>query len=47
MMDEIGNIKGAAAVVSGEADPETMGISAPDDKTFEWSWKCRCPSSRA
>ena len=34
MMDEIGNIKGAAAVVSGEADPETMGISAPDDKTF-------------
>ena len=34
MMDEIGNIKGAAAIVSGEADPETLGVTATDDKTL-------------
>lgn len=34
MMDEIGNIKGAAAIIHDGADPETMGVSAPDDKTF-------------
>ncbi|MBQ8081068.1 MAG: peptide ABC transporter substrate-binding protein, partial [Clostridia bacterium] len=34
MLDEIGNIKGAAAIISGEAEPETLAVSAPDDKTF-------------
>jgi len=34
MMDEIGNIKGAAAIIHEGADPATMGVSAPDDKTF-------------
>ena len=36
MMDEIGNIKGAAAIVSGdEADETTLGVTAVDDKTLE------------
>ena len=36
MMDEIANIKGAAAIVSGEqADETTLGVTAVDDKTLE------------
>ena len=35
MLDEIGNIKGAAEIISGsEADLTTLAVSAPDDKTF-------------
>lgn len=39
MLSDIAQVKGAAAVVEAanageEADPTTMGISAPDDKTF-------------
>ena len=35
MMDEIGNIKGAAAIVSGEqSDTTTLGVTAQDDKTL-------------
>lgn len=35
MMDEIGNIKGAAAIVAGdEDDTTTLGVTAPDDKTL-------------
>ena len=35
MLDEIGNIKGAAEIIGAEkADPTTLGVSAPDDKTF-------------
>ena len=34
MMDEIGNIKGAAAIISGNADPSTLAVSAADDKTL-------------
>ena len=35
MLDEIGNIKGAAEIISGaEADLTTLGVSAPDDKTL-------------
>ena len=35
MLDEIGNIKGAAEIISGnEADLTTLGVSAADDKTF-------------
>ena len=35
MLDEIGNIKGAAEIIGAEkADPATLGVSAPDDKTF-------------
>ncbi len=35
MLDEIGNIKGAAEIIGSEkADPSTLGVSAPDDKTF-------------
>ena len=34
MMDEIGNIKGAAAIIHDGADPATLGVTAVDDKTF-------------
>lgn len=34
MMDEIGNIKGAAAIISGDADPSTLAVTAKDDKTL-------------
>ncbi len=34
MMDEIANIKGAAAIIGDGADPSTLGVSAPDDKTL-------------
>ena len=35
MMDEIANIKGAAAIVSGdEKDTTTLGVTAKDDKTL-------------
>ena len=35
MLDEIGNIKGAAEIISGsEADLTTLAVSAPDYKTF-------------
>lgn len=34
MMDEIANIKGAAAIIADGADPTTLGVSAPDDKTL-------------
>ena len=35
MLDEIGNIKGAAAIISGEeADLTTLAVNAPDDKTL-------------
>ena len=35
MLDEIGNVKGAAEIISGsEADLTTLAVSAPDDKTF-------------
>ena len=34
MMDEIANIKGAAAIIGDVADPATLGVSAPDDKTL-------------
>lgn len=30
----VGCIKGADAIIAGEADAETLGVSAPDDKTF-------------
>ena len=36
MMDEIGNIKGAAAIVAGEeTDTTTLGVTAVDDKTLQ------------
>ncbi|MBQ9057750.1 MAG: peptide ABC transporter substrate-binding protein [Atopobiaceae bacterium] len=36
MMDEIGNIKGAAAIVSGDqSDETTLGVEAVDDKTLK------------
>ena len=34
MMDEIANIKGAADIIANGADPATLGVSAPDDKTL-------------
>ena len=35
MLDEIGNIKGAAEIISGqEADLTTLGVTAQDDKTL-------------
>lgn len=35
MLDEIGNIKGAAEIIGEQkADPATLGVSAPDEKTF-------------
>ena len=34
MMDEIGNIKGAADIISGNAEPSTLGVTAQDDKTL-------------
>ena len=35
MLDEIGNIKGAAEIISKQTDDlTTLGVSAPDDKTF-------------
>ena len=35
MMDEIGNIKGAAAIISGDQkDTSTLGVNATDDKTL-------------
>ena len=34
MMDEIANIKGAAAIIADGADPATLGVSAPDEKTL-------------
>ena len=35
MLDEIGNIKGAAEIISGaEADLTTLGVTAADDKTL-------------
>ncbi len=35
MLDEIGNIKGAAEIISGsESDLTTLGVAAADDKTF-------------
>ena len=34
MMSDIGNIKGAAAIIAGEADPATLGVTAADDKTL-------------
>ena len=34
MMDEIANIKGAAAIIADGADPATLAVSAPDDKTL-------------
>ena len=35
MLDEIGNIKGAAEIISKHTDDlTTLGVSAPDDKTF-------------
>ncbi len=35
MLDEIGNIKGAAEIISGkESDLTTLGVTAADDKTF-------------
>ncbi|MBQ9210744.1 MAG: peptide ABC transporter substrate-binding protein [Clostridia bacterium] len=34
MLDEIGNIKGAAAIIHDGADPETLAVKAEDDKTF-------------
>ena len=34
MMDEIGNIKGAAAIIAGNAEPDTLAVSATDDKTL-------------
>ncbi len=36
MMDEIANIKGAAAIIAGEEkDTTTLGVTAKDDKTLE------------
>ena len=35
MLDEIGNIKGAAEIINGsESDLTTLGVAAADDKTF-------------
>ena len=34
MMSDIGNIKGAAAIIAGEAEPDTLGVTAADDKTL-------------
>ncbi len=34
MMDEIANIKGAAAIIWDGADPATLAVTAPDDKTL-------------
>ena len=35
MLDEIGNIKGAAEIISKQTDDlTTLGVSAPDDKPF-------------
>lgn len=34
MMDEIANIKGAATIIADGADPATLGVSAPDEKTL-------------
>ncbi len=34
MMSDIGNIKGAAAIIAGEAGPDTLGVTAVDDKTL-------------
>ena len=34
MMDEIAGIKGAAAIISGDADPSTLAVTAQDDKTL-------------
>ena len=34
MMDEIGNIRGAADIISGSADPSTLAVTAQDDKTL-------------
>ena len=34
MMDEIANIKGAAAIIADGADPATLGVTALDDKTL-------------
>lgn len=35
MMSDIGNVKGAAAIIAGdETDLTTLGVSAPDDHTF-------------
>ncbi len=34
MMDEIANIKGAAAIIADGADPSTLAVTAPDDKTL-------------
>ena len=34
MIDEIANIKGAAAIIADGADPATLGVSAPDEKTL-------------
>ena len=35
MLDEIGNIKGATEIISKQTDDlTTLGVSAPDDKTF-------------
>jgi oligopeptide transport system substrate-binding protein len=36
MMDEIGNIKGAAAIIAGEqSDTSTLAVTAVDDKTLQ------------
>ena len=35
MLDEIGQIKGAAAIIHDGADPATLGVVALDDKTLE------------
>ncbi|MBQ3404722.1 MAG: peptide ABC transporter substrate-binding protein [Oscillospiraceae bacterium] len=34
MMDEIANIKGAAAIIGDGADPSTLAVTAQDDKTL-------------
>ena len=34
MMDEIANIKGAAAIIADGADPATLAVTAQDDKTL-------------
>lgn len=34
MMDEIGNIKGAAAIIAGDAEADTLAVTATDDKTL-------------
>lgn len=47
MMSEIGQIKGAAAIVSSdEKDETTLGVTAKDDKTFVVKLETQVPYAR-